>query len=253
MVRCDVPKLTIDDRQIEAPAGASVLQAIRSAGVSLPTLCYWEGLPPYGACRLCLVETIQPRAEVIAACTCPAAEGMVIQTDGPRAVAIRKIMLEFMLARCPSSTVIRSLAEDAGVNESRFPTGDHPDELCILCGLCVRVCRDAVGAAAIGFVERGARRKVDSPFHLQSEACIGCAACAAVCPTGAIYIEDVGDKRILHTWNTTVTLQPCPVCSNPYTPEPMAFLRDRVETGERLYGLCPSCRRKMAASASLYT
>jgi len=241
-----MPKLTIDAREIEAPAGTSVLHAIRSAGVHLPTLCYWEGLPPYGACRLCLVDMIKPRAEVIAACTYPVEEGMVIRTDGTRAAAIRKIMLEFMLSHCPTSTVIRSLAAEAGVSESRFPAGDNPDELCILCGLCVRVCRDAVGAAAIGFVERGVQRKVDSPFHLQSEVCIGCGACAAVCPTGAIFIEDVDGKRILHTWNTTVTLQPCPSCGNPYAPEPMAFLRGLVETGERLYGMCPSCRRKAA-------
>jgi bidirectional [NiFe] hydrogenase diaphorase subunit len=241
-----VVRLTIDAQEIDAPEGATVLQAIRSAGVHLPTLCYWEGLPAYGACRLCLVDLLQPRQEVIAACTYPVEDGMVVRTDGPRSPAIRKVMLEFMLARCPTSGVIRDLAVEAGVTESRFAVDDSAQELCILCGLCVRICRDKVGAAAIGFVQRGANRKVDSPFHLQSEACIGCGACAAVCPTGAIHIEDVGGMRILHTWNTSVPLQPCPSCGQPYAPEPMAFLRELVETGERLYGICPACRRKAA-------
>jgi len=239
-----MPRLLIDSLEIRVPLGATLLDAIRGAGVDLPTLCYWEGLPPYGACRLCLVEIVQPRQEVVAACTYPAEEGVVVETRAPRVVATRRLMLEFLLARCPTSTVIRSLAGEAGVTESRFPSTGNRDELCVLCGLCVRVCRDAIGAAAIGFANRGAERKVGSPFNLHAEDCIGCGACAAVCPTSAIFIEDVGSKRILHSWNTTVELQPCPRCGQPYAPDPMAFLREVVEASAHLYGLCPVCRRK---------
>ena len=195
-----MPKLTIDAQPVDAPAGSTVLQAIRSTGVDLPTLCYWEGLPPYGACRLCLVDMITPQRQVVAACAYPVEDGMTIQTQGEHAVAIRKMMLEFMLARCPTSDVIRSLAAEAGVISTRFTTDAQPGELCILCGLCVRVCRDLVGAAAIGFIGRGTDREVGAPFQLQAEACIGCGACAAVCPTGAIEIEDVDGHRVLHTW-----------------------------------------------------
>lgn len=241
-----MPKLTIDSNVVEVPEGVTILQAIRYAGVHLPTLCYWEGLPPYGACRLCLVELLAPHNEVIATCTYPASDGMVINSKGSHAEAARKMMLEFLLARCPTSQVIRSLAAEAGISHSRFTTFSQTNELCILCGLCVRICRDAVGAAAIGFASRGQSRKVDSPFHLHSEACIGCGACAAVCPTGAIFIEDIGNRRILHTWNTTIELQPCPRCGKPYAPEPMAFLREQVRESSHLYGLCPACRRKTA-------
>jgi len=239
-----VPTLTIDAQLITVAEGSTVLEAIRQVGIHLPTLCYWEGLPPYGACRLCLVEVSQPKAELIAACAYPVTDGMVIDTRGSRALAVRKMMLEFMLARCPTSEIIRTLAEEAGVTHSRVPPNPNTAELCVLCGLCVRVCRDAVGAAAISFVNRGADRKVDSPFHLQSEACIGCGACAAVCPTNAIFIEDVGEMRLLHTWNTTVPLKPCPRCGQPYAPDPMAFLQARVPASAHLYGLCPACRRK---------
>jgi NADH dehydrogenase/NADH:ubiquinone oxidoreductase subunit G len=247
-----MPTLTIDGQAITVPPNATVLQAIRQAGAPLPTLCYWEGLSPYGACRLCLVEvqTLQGNGstQVIAACSYPVADGMVIETQGARAVAIRKMMLEFMLARCPTSDVIRSLANEAGVTSTRFTSGGKADELCILCGLCVRVCRDLVGAAAIGFIGRGADREVGAPFHLQAEACIGCGACAAVCPTGAIQIEDRDGERVLHTWNTIVPLQPCPECGQPYAPEPMVFLRELAEASEHLWGICPDCRRKKAAA-----
>jgi bidirectional [NiFe] hydrogenase diaphorase subunit len=246
-----VPTLTIDGQSVRVPAGATVLQAVRVAGVHLPTLCFLEGLPPYGACRLCMVEITAPEPEVVAACTYPVEEGLVVDTEGPRAIAVRKMMLEFLLARCPSSDVIRTLADEAGVSESRFPSNGKSDELCMLCGLCVRVCRDAVGAAAIGFIDRGASREVGAPFRLQAEACIGCGACAAVCPTGAVKMEDVGNQRVLHTWNTTVTLGPCPSCGLPYAPEPMAFLRGQVEVSAHLWGLCPSCRRKAAAAQVL--
>lgn len=243
-----MPTLIIDGQSITVPNGSTMLQAIRQADVHLPTLCYFEGLPPYGACRLCLVEVTAPFNQVVPSCAYPVEDGMVIETQGSRAVAIRKLMLEFMLARCPTSGVIRSLAAEAGVTSARFAPDGKPDELCILCGLCVRVCCDLVGAAAIGFIGRGAGREVGAPFHVQSEACIGCGACAAVCPTGAVQIEDVDGTRILHTWNTVVQLKPCLECGQPYAPEPMAFLRELVDTGEHLWGICPQCRRRKAAA-----
>ena len=243
-----MPTLTIDGQSVTVPAGSTILQAIRSAGAHLPTLCYWEGLPPYGACRLCLVEMIAPQPQIIAACAYPVEDGIVIDTQGPRALAIRKMMLEFMLARCPASEVIRSLAAEAGATSTRFTSNAAPDELCILCGLCVRVCRDLVGAAAIGFIGRGVDREVGSPFHLQSDACIGCGACAAVCPTGAIKIEDRDGQRMLVTWNTVVPLKPCPECGQPSAPEPTVFLRELVTVSAELWGICPACRRKKAAA-----
>jgi bidirectional [NiFe] hydrogenase diaphorase subunit len=241
--------VTINGRSDSVPRDATLLQAIRSAGVDLPTLCYFEGLPPYGACRLCMVTITAPRHAVVAACSYPVEEGLVVQTDAPDAVATRRLALEFLLSRCPRSEVIRSLATREGITRSRFgfPPPERADELCILCGLCVRVCRDLVGAAAIGFIGRGTEREVGAPFHVQSEACIGCGACAAVCPTGAVKIEDSDGQRVLRTWNTTVPLKACPVCGRPFAPEPMAFLRGLVEASEHLWGICPACRRKQAA------
>lgn len=243
-----MPTITINKQPITVPAETTVLQAIRQAGVELPTLCYWEGLPPYGACRLCLVDVTAPKPQTVAACTYPVEEGIEVETDGPRATAVRKMMLEFMLARCPSSEVIRTLAANAGVTKTRFPANGNSDELCILCGLCVRVCREAVGAAAIGFIGRGTEREVGAPFQVQSEACIGCGACAVVCPTGAVRIEDADGQRVLHTWDTTVSLNPCSVCGRSFVPDPMVFLREHVEASKHLWGICPACRRQAAAA-----
>ena len=249
-----MPTLIIDELAVSVPEGATVLQAVRLAGASLPTLCHWDGLPPYGACRLCLVEVWQDagHSQIVAACTHPVSEGLQVATRTPQAVALRRLMLEFLLARCPTSGVIRDLAAREGVTAIRFASaasGSRPDDLCILCGLCVRVCRDLVGAAAIGFLGRGADRAVAAPFRIQAEACIGCGACAAVCPTGAVQIEDVGGQRFLRTWNTVVPLRPCPGCGQPYAPEPMAFLAGLADASQHLWGLCPACRRKAAAAA----
>ena len=250
-----MPKLTINGRSMDMPAGSTALEAIQKMGIDLPTLCHLEGLPGYGACRLCLVEVVEPgedtfqrESEVVAACTYPVQDGLIVDTTGPRATNVRRMMLEFMLARCPNSDVIRNMAADVGVTETRFPVNGKADELCILCGLCVRVCRDLVGAAAIGFIDRGTGREVGPPFRLQSESCIGCAACAAVCPTGAVQISDVNGQRVLHTWNTTVPLHSCPNCGETYAPEPMAFLQKHVPVSAELWGLCPKCRRQAAVN-----
>lgn len=243
--------VTVNGRQVCVADDANTLQAVRAAGIELPTLCYWEGLPPYGACRLCMVAITAPRRAVVASCTYPVEEGLVVETEAPTAAALRRMALEFLLSRCPTSEVIRSLAARAGLTGSRFgpPPLERADELCVLCGLCVRVCRDLVGAAAIGFIGRGARRQVGAPFRVQAEACIGCGACAAVCPTGAVRMEDRDGLRYLHTWNTVIPLKPCPSCGRPYAPEPMAFLTGLVETGEVAWGVCPACRRKATLSA----
>ncbi len=243
-----MPELTINNQVIDAPNGISVMDAIRKTGIELPALCHLDGLPGYGACRLCLVEVRRPgengHPEVVAACTYPIQEGLEVTTNAPEALSVRRMMFEFLLARCPTSTVIMELAAADGVFESRFPVTDQEDELCILCGLCVRVCRDMVGAAAIGFTGRGAKREVAAPFYLQADACIGCAACAAVCPTGAVRIEDEDGQRYLRTWNTTVPLYTCPECGEYFSPEPMAFLKEEVPVSAELWGLCPKCRRQ---------
>jgi bidirectional [NiFe] hydrogenase diaphorase subunit len=238
--------LTVNGQPVTVPGGTVLLEAVRAAGVELPTLCTHEGLDPYGACRLCMVMITEPRRALVASCTHPAEEGLVVETDDPEAVAARRLALEFLLSRCPQSGVIRDLAASEGVTASRFgaPPPERADELCMLCGLCVRVCHEVIGAAAISFIGRGVARRVGTPFDVQSDACIGCGACAEICPTGAIRIEDRGNKRILHTWNTTVELDACPECGRFFAPEPMAFIKEEMPEVADFWTLCPECRRR---------
>ena len=247
--------LTVNGQHVSVPEGTVLLEAVRSIGVDLPTLCYHEGLSPYGACRLCMVTITAPRYALVASCTSPVEEGMVVDTDAPEAVAARRMGLEFLLSRCPRSDAIRKIAEREGVTSTRFgePPPDQADELCMLCGLCVRVCRELIGASAISFIGRGTERRVGTPFDMNSNACIGCGACAEICPTNAIKIEDRGSKRILHTWNTTVELHACPECGRFFVPEPTAFLKEMFPEIKDLWALCPACRQKRTSRQLLNT
>lgn len=241
--------ITIDGKEIKVSEGTTLLDAVRKAGIDIPSLCYHESLAPYGACRLCMVAITSPRQAIVASCTYPVEEGLVVETRNEEALAARRLALEFLLSRCPQSDVIKKLASQEGITSSRFgtPPPERMDELCILCGLCVRVCRDVIGAAAIGFAGRGIERRVSTPFDMQSDKCIGCGACAEICPTGAIRIEDTDNKRILHTWNTTVELHCCPDCGAYFAPEPTAFLKDMLPEVEEIWGKCPKCRQELTA------
>ncbi len=185
---------TLDDRQVEVEEGLTVLQAARRMGVHIPTLCYYEGLSPYGACRLCLVEAVRRGgSRLYTACTYPVEDGLVIRTNSPRVVEARRMMVDLLYSRCPNVPVIQDLAREYGIERPGFPPEDKD---CILCGLCVRACEEMVGKGILGFVDRGTEREVSTPFNQTSEECIACGACATVCPTGAIQIEGL-DQAVM--------------------------------------------------------
>jgi bidirectional [NiFe] hydrogenase diaphorase subunit len=237
--------LTVNGSSVTVPKGTALLEAIRLAGFEMPTLCHHDGLAPYGACRLCMAAVTAPRPALVASCAYPAEEGLCVETDTPEAAAARRLAFEFLLSRVPGSDLLRQMAAREGVTATRFtsPPPAGTIELCILCGLCVRVCQEAIGAAALCFIGRGGERRVGTPFDLQAEACIGCGACAEICPTGAIQIEDQGNRRILHTWNTVVELTACPGCGRFFAPQPMVWLEEMHPEVAELWTLCPECRR----------
>jgi bidirectional [NiFe] hydrogenase diaphorase subunit len=166
---------------VAAEAGTTVLEAARFYGTEIPTLCYNEGLSPYGACRLCLVEIGPPgRSRLVSSCTYPVREGLLVRTHSSQVLKTRKLLLELYLATCPSSKTIQDLAAAAGVNRVRFQQ-KHED--CILCGLCVRMCEEQMQAKAIGFTGRGANRRISTAFDKKAEECRLCGGCQYICPT----------------------------------------------------------------------
>ncbi len=177
---------TINDQPVEAQEGWTVLETARQYGIHIPTLCYHEAVSPSGACRLCVVEVQKGNwSKVVISCMFPAQEGISVQTDSDRVKNVRRWILEMLLAECPASKEIRALAAEYGVTGTRFRI-DNPEEQCLLCGLCVRVCREVVGVSALTTIGRGVHKKVGSPFEKPSEVCVACGSCVTVCPTGAM-------------------------------------------------------------------
>lgn len=186
--------LTINDKKIEVEEGLTLLKAAEKAGIRIPTLCSHKALSPYGACRLCLVEISQDGGppEIQASCTYPAIEGLMVQTDSQRVIKTRKIVIELLLARCPDSEEIKNLAKELDVEKTRIKPKDKD---CTLCGLCVRMCEERMGRAAISFSGRGPRREVTSPFGKPSDVCQACGACDFICPTGKIRLHEVSKNE----------------------------------------------------------
>jgi heterodisulfide reductase subunit A len=188
--------LTIDGQAVTVPEDSTILDAASQLGIRIPTLCHHPALEPYGACRVCTIEVrYSGRTRMVTACNYPAWEGIEVLTASEKVLKHRRMIVEFELGRCSTVPVLRQLADELGIDKSRF--GDEKAE-CILCGLCVRMCWEIVGAKAIAFANRGVDREVTAPYGEAPGACIGCGACAEVCPTGVIKLEDMGGRKVLH-------------------------------------------------------
>ena len=242
--------LTINGKNIEAPAGMTVLEAARKEGIYIPTLCTLEALEPEGTCRLCIAEMSGAiRQSIRITCLQEVKEGLIVETETERIKKNRRLILELLLGRSPYSRELLDMAARCGVMTSRFLTGEQDD--CIRCGRCVRVCRDQIGAYALCWVNRGYERKVTTDFERLSEYCIGCGSCAQVCPTGAIKMEDRGQERKLYTWGQVLArfnLEKCQKCGRPFaTKKYLEWMKERAYKPKGLDLvdiICPECVRK---------
>ena len=210
--------LTINGKQVQAPQGATILEAARAAGIHIPTLCYHPELRPEGACRLCMVEASGART-LVASCVYPVSEGMVVNTNTNKVREARKMVVELLLANHPKDCLscqksgdceLQKIAADLGMRKIRFEGGERKthtidcsnpsivrdQEKCILCGRCIRVCRDVQGMSVYSFARRGFDTIVSTAFEsdLKDAVCTYCGQCASVCPTGAIVEKDDTDK-----------------------------------------------------------
>ena len=244
----DLVRITVDGERVDATLGQTLLAVCRRMGKDIPTLCHHEGVDPYAACRVCLVEVVAgARQELVPSCQYPVSEGLVIETDSKAVQDARRVVLQLLLARCPASEVVAELAARYGVSETPYPTED-PDETCILCGLCVRVCENVLGIAAIGFADRGIDRKVGVPFDEASGVCIGCGACVAVCPTGHVCSIDEDLTRRMETWKTELEMVACEACGTRFaTVKHLDHIRASLPEHVPVSRLCRACRRLGAA------
>jgi len=176
--------LQIDGKEVTVKDGMTILDAARSLGISIPTVCDHAQLAPYGACRLCTVEAdANGRTSLVAACQYPAENDMVIRTKTEQVDKIRKVLLEQMLAHAPDSEILQELAQEFGADRNRFA---QESSFCILCGLCVRYCAEVKQKHAISFFDRGARREIAFLPEIAMQECWDCKECFPLCPTSAL-------------------------------------------------------------------
>lgn len=192
--------LQVDGRTVTVPDDATLLEAARAAGVEVPTLCNFDGLEPWGGCRLCVVDMWRPGWDddwfkMVTACNHPVADDLKVFTHTERVLETRRVVLDLLLARCPETPLIRRLAAEHGIEETSYQLNAEPTD-CILCGLCTRVC-DHIGVSAISSVDRGWGREIAPPFHQAPPDCIGCLACAEICPTDVIPYETSSHRRTI--------------------------------------------------------
>jgi len=212
-------RVRIDGEDYLVEPGFTVLEAARQFGVDVPTLCFDEALEPYAACRLCVVEVssavagkpgVRGPKRTVAACVYPVEEGLEVETASEDIVRHRRNLVELYLSRSPNAKRIQKLAEQFGISEPRYRFPETHN--CIVCGLCVRACSEIVGANAIGFGQRGMKRRVEPPFRRGSAACISCGTCTTICPTEAIRLEEIDKVQSIHVMARGEHETSCAVC-----------------------------------------
>jgi NADH dehydrogenase/NADH:ubiquinone oxidoreductase subunit G len=172
--------MTIDGSTVRARRGESVLDTAARYGICIPHLCHLPTCSETGACRICIVENVlNGRSKITTSCTLVAKEGMVIRANSEKVQKLRRNIAELLVTQAPNSRAIQDLAVRCGVTDTRYP---FRSDDCVLCGRCVRACKELYQAEAIGFVGRGSQREVDFPFSVRPEFCKRCWACVDLCP-----------------------------------------------------------------------
>ena len=228
-------KLTINNRQIEAEEGTTILEAARQNNIHIPTLCYLKDLTGTGACRVCQVEVKGARS-LCAACVYPVSEGMVVETNSQKALEARKTVVELIVSNHSKNCLqcvrnnnceLQTLAAQVGIREDAFkgahtkPSFDDASygivrdtSKCVLCGRCVAACEKIQGLGILNYINRGFKTTVGPVFDksLRDVNCMQCGQCINVCPVGALHEkEEIHDViQALNDPNKHVIVQTAP-------------------------------------------
>jgi NADH dehydrogenase/NADH:ubiquinone oxidoreductase subunit G len=236
--------LVIDGKNIEAEAGATILQVARKYGIEIPTLCSHDSIEPSGACRLCVVEIKKgTRTRIVTSCLYQVEDGLSVDTKSERVMNVRRLVMELLLARNPKAELLKEMADEMGMEPQTRFTPDTDKGKCILCRMCVRACETVVGVSAIGFSSRGSEKTVGVPFNEDSETCIGCGACAYICPTGHIQMETNQKQDTRTIWGRKFAMTACNTCGRYFAPKDQLIYISK-KTGVPLdeLSICTSCR-----------
>ncbi|RMF94911.1 MAG: 4Fe-4S dicluster domain-containing protein [Candidatus Schekmanbacteria bacterium] len=249
--------MKINGKEVEIKKGETILQCARREGFNIPTLCYHEALKPYGGCRLCVVEIKNGNSgKLVSSCMYKAEKGLSVETESKKVISARKLIIQLLLIDGKDVPVIKEIARKMGVKiNSRFKTKNEP---CILCGLCIRACREIVGVSAIDYAGRGYGKKVSTPYFKKSSSCIGCGTCFYICPTGAVKMHDIeegkeavidkdyeikGPARVIENWKTAFEMVKCKKCGRNIGPSAVIdFIKANVKTKKEVLEICFMCR-----------
>ena len=209
--------IKIDGIDVETRAGQTILEAAKSVGIKIPSLCHLH-IKEIGyknncsSCRICVVE-VKGRKNLAAACSTPVAEGMEITTNSLRVIKERKTILKLMLSDHPSDCLLceksgkcdlQRLAIEFGIREIRFkgkktnnrveysPSIIRDADKCILCKRCETMCREIQTYSVLSSINRGFNASMATAFeqNLETTICTNCGQCVAVCPVGALHETD---------------------------------------------------------------
>jgi len=239
-------KIKINGEQHEAETGKRLILILEEKGVKVPHLCFHHALVPGASCKLCVVEVKEknkpPSTKLSCAIKCR--EGLEITTESAMVYQLRNTAIGNLLKLAPRADIIHQIGEEFGLT-----TGTKPDG-CIRCRLCVRICKDIIGAKALRIVKKNGMNCV-VPSEVGT--CLGCGTCANICPTGAIRFEDRGNVRTILIRDETIgshVLERCEICGSLFATA--KFLK-HVEKSEESHPhvkeshmLCSTCAKLSA-------
>jgi bidirectional [NiFe] hydrogenase diaphorase subunit len=236
-------KIIIDGKECDAKYGEYILEIAKRNDIYIPTLCHSEALPGLGTCRLCIVEILEKgRSKIVSSCLFPVTSEIEVLTRSEKIIKMRKTIVMLLAARAPENEVINKLRIEYGVPLiTRLE--QNSKENCILCGLCVKAC-EAVGNSAICTTERGISKRVSTPYDEESELCIGCGACAFVCPTKGIKLDETKEEKTMAMGNEIINAK-CENCGSYFAPLKQFEFAQKKSQIKHEKVLCVKCRKKL--------